>query len=143
MVIQPTRHPANRIAKPNASKPRALRFGAFVVPGGERGALGSVLNPRMRRATSRDLQQSADAPTAGTKHEKERGTASQRGYGSKHRKTRTQLLPQSVGQQCALCGEIMQADQPLDLDHTVPLAVDAASKGDRIVHASCNRGRRT
>jgi hypothetical protein len=87
-------------------------------------------------------QGSGRCPDCRREHEKERGTASQRGYGSKHRKTRSQLLPQSVGQQCALCGEIMQADQPLDLDHTVPLAVDAASKGDRIVHSSCNRGRR-
>jgi hypothetical protein len=34
----------------------------------------------------------------------------------------------------------MTAGQPLDLDHTVRLVDDPASTGDRIVHASCNRG---
>ena len=39
------------------------------------------------------------------------------------------------------CGQLMVAGQDLDLDHTVPRAVDASSVGDRIVYAACDRGR--
>ena len=35
----------------------------------------------------------------------------------------------------------MLAHQALSLDHTVPLALDPSSVGDRIVHARCNQAR--
>lgn len=35
----------------------------------------------------------------------------------------------------------MLVTQQLDLDHSLPLRVNAASLGDRIVHARCNPGR--
>jgi hypothetical protein len=35
----------------------------------------------------------------------------------------------------------MEAGQRLELDHTVPLALNPASRGDRIVHERCNRRR--
>lgn len=34
----------------------------------------------------------------------------------------------------------MVEGQALDLGHTIPLAVNPASRGDRIEHAACNRG---
>jgi hypothetical protein len=33
----------------------------------------------------------------------------------------------------------MLPDEPLDLDHSTPLILNAHSTGDRIVHAHCNR----
>jgi hypothetical protein len=68
-------------------------------------------------------------------------TTTQRGYGTRHQRDRVFLLANSVGLPCPLCGETMQADQPLDLDHSTPLIDDPFSSGDRIVHARCNRGR--
>lgn len=88
-------------------------------------------------------QGSGKCPDCRSEAEKQRGTASQRGYGVAHKKTRRQLLPKAIGTACPLCGQPMLAGQPLDLDHTVPLAIDATAKGDRIVHATCNRARRT
>jgi hypothetical protein len=71
-----------------------------------------------------------------------RGTTAARGYGREHDARRAALLPLAIGKLCPLCGKLMRPDQPLDLDHSVPLAVDKDSKGDRIVHATCNRARR-
>jgi hypothetical protein len=62
-------------------------------------------------------------------------------YGREHRRRRTALLPAAIGMPCPLCGELMLPDQALDLDHSTPLWCDPRSKGDRIVHAKCNRGR--
>lgn len=36
----------------------------------------------------------------------------------------------------------MTPSQALDLDHSVTLRRDPTSRGDRIVHAGCNRARR-
>lgn len=91
----------------------------------------------------RDATKSGKCPAHRSEHERQRGTATQRGYDSQHRATRAALLPRFIGLPCAICGDIMQAGDALDLDHTVPLMDDPASKGDRIVHAGCNRGRRT
>jgi len=67
------------------------------------------------------------------------GTTTQRGYGHEHQRTRSLLLPFAIGQPCPRCGETMLEHEPLDLDHSTPLAEDRGSVGDRIVHASCNR----
>ena len=67
-------------------------------------------------------------------------TTSQRGYGAAHRRRRKQLLVFAIGMPCPVCGETMRADQRLDLDHTTPLIDNPFSIGDRIVHATCNRG---
>jgi 5-methylcytosine-specific restriction endonuclease McrA len=71
-------------------------------------------------------------------HETYRGTTTERGYGSDHQHRRTALLPAAYGEICPLCGEVMLPGQALALDHTVPLAEDRSSVGDRIVHAECN-----
>jgi 5-methylcytosine-specific restriction endonuclease McrA len=71
-------------------------------------------------------------------HEPFRGTTSERGYGGDHQRRRDILLPAAYGALCPLCGEVMLPGQALALDHTVPLAEDRSSVGDRIVHASCN-----
>ena len=68
-------------------------------------------------------------------------TTTQRGYDSDHRRRRSVMVADAVGLPCALCGNLMQHGEALDLDHSVPLSVDAMSKGDRVVHASCNRSR--
>lgn len=60
-------------------------------------------------------------------------------YGWKHQTRREELLPAAIGTDCPLCGYEMRIGQALDLDHSVPLADDPASVGDRIVHAECNR----
>jgi hypothetical protein len=74
--------------------------------------------------------------------EMHRPTAAARGYDNEHRRRRRALLPHAYGTACALCGLAMLPGQALDLDHTTPLAHDRSSKGDRIVHAACNRARR-
>jgi len=63
----------------------------------------------------------------------------QRGYGSRHRRRREALLQLALGQPCPLCGELMRAGQPLDLDHSTPLIDNPTSLGDRVTHARCNR----
>lgn len=70
--------------------------------------------------------------------EKDRGTRQERGYDTEHYATRSALLPSAYGSRCPLCGEYMYPHDELHLDHSIPLAVDATSRGDRIVHASCN-----
>lgn len=60
-------------------------------------------------------------------------------YDYDHQKRREALLPLAYNTPCALCRELMLRGQELDLDHSTPLMVDRRSKGDRIVHASCNR----
>jgi hypothetical protein len=56
-----------------------------------------------------------------------------------HRAARAQLLPHAYGNPCPYCLEPMLPGQPLDLDHTNPVALGNAAPGDRIAHASCNR----
>lgn len=56
-----------------------------------------------------------------------------------HRATRARLLPLAYNTPCPLCGELMLEGQTLDLDHTIPLATNPRSHGDRITHAHCNR----
>lgn len=90
----------------------------------------------------RDAGKSGKCPAHRTEQERQRGSRTQRGYGTEHQRTRALLLPAAIGIPCPLCGKVMTADQALDLDHTVPLIVDPASRGDRICHASCNRRRR-
>lgn len=70
--------------------------------------------------------------------ETDRGTRQQRGYDAEHMATRAALLPLAYGSRCQLCGEYMYPHHELHLDHSTPLAIDASSRGDRIVHASCN-----
>lgn len=60
--------------------------------------------------------------------------------GSEHQKTKERLLPHAYGKPCPRCGEPMLKGQDLDLGHTVDLADDPTSKGDRIEHASCPTG---
>ena len=64
-----------------------------------------------------------------------------RGYGYHHQQRRKHLLSLAIGRRCEICGMPMTQGQALDLDHSVPLSTDMTSVGDRIVHASCNRGR--
>ena len=75
--------------------------------------------------------------------DRQRGNSTQRGYGTQHRRTRELLLAMLADDTpCGICGKPMNRhDDDLGLDHTTPLAQDPTSKGDRIVHARCNRGR--
>jgi hypothetical protein len=70
-------------------------------------------------------------------------TTGQRGYDWAHEQRRAALLPYAYGTACPLCGETMNYGQALDLDHEVPLSVDALSVGTRITHSGCNRRRRS
>jgi hypothetical protein len=74
--------------------------------------------------------------------DEERGTRQERGYDKDHDATRKRLLPQAWGTFCPLCNDIMVASDDLSLDHTIPLAQDKTSKGDRIVHTDCNLKRK-
>ena len=71
-----------------------------------------------------------------------RGTRQQRGYDAEHMATRAQLLPLAYGTLCPLggprCVGYMYPHHELHLDHTIPLAIDSTSRGDRIVCAPCN-----
>jgi hypothetical protein len=67
-----------------------------------------------------------------------RPSSSARGYGTAHQKLRRELLPRFIGTTCAECGEVMRADQALDLDHSVPLRIDPNSVADRVLHRACN-----
>ncbi|KNX39495.1 hypothetical protein VV01_14565 [Luteipulveratus halotolerans] len=80
-------------------------------------------------------------PTHERQRDQARGTPAERGYGSDHRRTRAQLLPQAIGQPCHFCGEPMNEGQPLALDHT-----EDRSGYRGMAHLSCNAadgGRRT
>lgn len=79
-----------------------------------------------------------EAPEPATNPYKPSRTTRERGLGGDHQRLRNQILPYAYGTACPMCGEVMSADQSLDLDHVVPRAVG----GDgpvRIVHTSCNR----
>ena len=67
-----------------------------------------------------------------------RPSSTARGYGTEHQKLRRILLPQFIGTNCAVCGQIMTEDQALDLDHSTPLRIDPNSKADRVLHRACN-----
>lgn len=60
-------------------------------------------------------------------------------YGQEHRRRRAALLPKAYGKRCPLCGLLMLKGQRLELDHSDPVALNMHSRGDRIVHESCNR----
>jgi hypothetical protein len=65
-----------------------------------------------------------------------------RGYDNAHRRRRAALLPSAIGSLCSIRGQIMRADEVLDLHHSLPLVIAPNSVGDVIVHAVCNRGGR-
>lgn len=67
-----------------------------------------------------------------------RPSSTARGYGTAHQKLRRILLPQFIGKDCDVCGQVMTADQALDLDHSVPLRIDPTSVADRVLHRACN-----
>lgn len=70
------------------------------------------------------------------------GATTARGLGADHQRRRRELLPAAIGTACPLCGQTMRAGEQLDLDHSLQRRDHPGSVGDRIVHASCNRGRR-
>ncbi|WP_425456791.1 endonuclease domain-containing protein [Aeromicrobium piscarium] len=72
-------------------------------------------------------------PVHTRKRDRARGTSTERGYGSDHRRLRTELLPAALGKPCHFCGEPMLAGQSLALDHT-----EDRSGYRGIVHLSCN-----
>ncbi|MSZ76804.1 MAG: hypothetical protein F2667_06815, partial [Actinobacteria bacterium] len=55
-----------------------------------------------------------------------------------HQQTRERLLPHAYNTPCPRCNEPMLKGQELHLGHTIDLADDPQSKGDRIEHAHCN-----
>lgn len=61
-------------------------------------------------------------------------------YDAEHQRTREALLPDAYGKPCPRCGKPMLKGQRLHLGHTVDLAIDPQSKGDRIEHGDCNEG---
>lgn len=67
-------------------------------------------------------------------------TSTERGYGTPHRRARTELLADfTPGTPCGFCDEPMFEDQLLDLDHSDPAARLRQEPGDRLTHRSCNR----
>lgn len=62
------------------------------------------------------------------------GNRAQRGYGYWHKKLRAQLLPESYGKICDVCGHVMLPGQDLDLGHT-----DDRTGYVGMQHSSCNR----
>lgn len=70
-------------------------------------------------------------------HERERdrarGSSTERGYGTEHRKLRAQLAPAAIGTNCHFCGKPMLSSQSLALDHT-----EDRTGYRGIVHLACN-----
>lgn len=73
--------------------------------------------------------------------DQQRGTTTERSYGTTHQQRRAALLPAAIGQACPLCGNVMTSDQPLHLDHTNPEDKLRGLPGDRITHSWCNESR--
>jgi hypothetical protein len=68
-----------------------------------------------------------------------RGTSTERGYGTEHRKRRAALLAAFVdGTPCPYCHEPMRRGQSLDADHSVAIK-HGGTGADRLSHAKCNR----
>lgn len=70
-----------------------------------------------------------------------RGSSTERGYGTDHRKLRAQLAPAAIGTNCHFCGQPIEAGQKVALDHT-----EDRTGYRGIVHLACNAadgGRRT
>ena len=65
--------------------------------------------------------------------ERERGSATARGYDYTHTQLSKRMRAEAVGMTCHLCGDRMAADQDLALDHTVDRS---GYRG--VVHLSCN-----
>lgn len=88
-------------------------------------------------------QESCRAEGFRAKHGKKhypRTSATDRGYGGEHRRTRKALLEAFVcGDICPLCSEPMLDGDLLDLDHSDPMARLRGEPGDRLTHSSCNR----
>lgn len=59
-------------------------------------------------------------------------------YDTDHQRRREELLPDAYNTPCPICGKLMLKGQELHLDHSTALAIDPQSKGDRIVHGTCN-----
>ena len=53
------------------------------------------------------------------KRRRSRGSTAQRGYGAAHQAKRRALAPSvaSGSMKCSRCGELIQPDEPWDLDH--------------------------
>lgn len=103
---------------------------------------GMVSVPSIRRACTtcgRAIDIGAVCPACGPS--RKQMTTTERGYGSQHQRLRRAMLHDAIGLLCPLCGSLMLAGEALDLDHVVPLSVDASSRDVRVVHASCNRSR--
>lgn len=71
-------------------------------------------------------------------HQVERGSTSERGYGTQHQRDRRRLLPAAYGELCPFCDEVMVEGQELDFDHSTPVA-HGGVRADRFAHADCNR----
>lgn len=109
--------------------PRARRTCVETVygEGGEAGSCPALAAPEGNRCEPHQQD-----------YERRRGTRQQRGYDARHERIRARLLPKAYGRLCPLCSEVMDHEQDLHLDHSIPLWVDASSVPDRIVHATCN-----
>lgn len=82
---------------------------------------------------------SARCPACRQRHDRQRGTTTQRGYDGRHKQARAKLIKAwHPGDPCAHCGKPMAGPaSSLDLAHT------ADRTGYRgLAHAECNRGNR-
>lgn len=76
--------------------------------------------------------------------DEQRGTTTQRGYGSKHQKKRAELIQaMTPGQRCPLCTRPMLSGMDLDLHHSIPQATREPGQrqgrpGDQLAHTACN-----
>jgi hypothetical protein len=67
-----------------------------------------------------------------------RGSSTQRGYGSRHRAVRADLLRRFTNSLCSVCGEKLESWQDLEAGHSTPLWVNPNSVADILVHRLCN-----
>lgn len=129
-VIRPAPGPARRAAL-------AKRLRAEVVlltPSAEELTARARQRPDAKR-TIAAIRRWAEAEKRNTRprRAKPKGSTTERGYDSQHKRLRAALLPTAYGQACTRCGRPMLHGQELHLDHD-----DDRSGYRGFSHASCN-----
>lgn len=78
----------------------------------------------------------------GAHNRQKKAPTTERGYGGDHQRRRAELLRESIGKNCELCGEIMLASDKLDADHVIPVLQGGKDGPLRIVHRWCHQRRK-
>jgi len=75
-------------------------------------------------------------PACASKHERNRGNSTARGYGTNWR-AKSERITRQVGR-CERCGVTHTADNPLTLDHVVPKSRGGTAEQVQVLCRKCN-----